>query len=304
MATKKSNTSNRSSKSRSTSSKTAARTVEKTEVHAKSKNCLAGFFARKYDEKESISTVFKTPKFYGALLGELLGTMMVAIILFSLSMMGGVSTLAVSATSVVGIFALIAIMIGAFAFSGACLNPIVTVGMMASRRMSVIRGVMYIIAEVVGAWIAWLLFSGFLAMGGENAVVENVAAISAIAEGGFWLVALVEFIGALIVAFFYARAFEYRRSVFTFAAVAVGGFMLAIFVGYILSAAFFGLMNNFVFNPAAALMMQIFPAEGGSFGEVLGGICQALSAFVIIPMIAGVVGFYLSDFVGKLSQDN
>lgn len=302
MTTKKSKTPAKSTRTRTSSSKTAART-EKTVTTADKKGCMAGFFARKYDEKEGISTVFKTPKFYGALLGELLGTMMVAVLLFSLSMMGGVYSLAVSATSVVGIFALIAIMIGAYAFSGACLNPIVTVGMMASRRMSVIRGVMYIIAEIVGAWLGWLLFSGFMTMGGENAVVESVASLTAVAEGGFWLVALVEFIGALIIAFFYARAVEYKRSVFTFAAVAVGGFVLAIFIGYILSAAFFGLNNNFVFNPAAALMMQIFPQSGSSFGEILGGICQALSIYVLIPMIGGVIGFYISDFVRKLSED-
>ena len=56
-------------------------------------------------------------------------------------------------------------------------------------------------------------------------------------------------------------------------------------------------------NPAVAMMMQIFPTSGDSFGQILGGICQALSIFAILPMAGGVVGFYLSDFMGKLSDE-
>ena len=295
MATKKSKTSTRSSsKTRATSSKTEARTVEKAEVQATTtKRGLSGFFARKYDEKESITTVFKTPKFYGALLGELVGTMLVAMLLFSLNLMG-------IANIGMYVFAIIAIMVGVFAFSGACLNPFVAVGMMASRRMSVIRGIMYIIAEVLGAWLAWLIFNGFQLAGGETAY--EAASLTAIAEGGFWLVAAIEFIGAIIIAFFFARAVAYKRSVFTFAATVGGGIALAVIIGYVLSAAFLGLNNNFIFNPAVALMMQIFPQSGADFGEIFGGICQALSAYALIPMIGGVIGFYISDFIGGLTN--
>ena len=198
-------------------------------------------------------------------------------------------------------FALIAILIAVYAFSGACLNPIITVGMMASRRMSVIRGVMYIIAEIVGAWLGWLIFNAFHLAGGETAY--DIPTISAIGEGGFWTVALIELLGAAIIAFFFARALKYQRSVFTFAAVTAGGICLAMVVGYVISAAFVGLNNNFIYNPAVAMMMKIFPSSGDNFGEILGGICQALSAYAIIPMIGGVIGFYLSDFTAKLAED-
>ena len=50
-------------------------------------------------------------------------------------------------------------------------------------------------------------------------------------------------------------------------------------------------------------MMQIFPTAGESFGEILGGICQALSIYAVFPMIGGVIGFYLSDFTSKLSGE-
>ena len=303
MATKKSNKS-KSKKDISAKSQSAAKTVTKTELEApktnmvvktdSKKSCFSGFFAKKYDEKESILTVFKNHKFYGALLGEVIGTLVLALVLFSASLMGVASLATYS-------FAVIAILIAVYAFSGACLNPIITVGMMASRRMSVIRGVMYIIAEILGAWLGWLIFNGFHLAGGETAY--DVPAVVAIEEGQFWLYAMVELLRAVIIAFFAARALKYKRSVFTFAATITGGIVVAILVGYVVSAAFLGLSNNFVMNPAVAMMMQIFPTSGENFGEILGGICQALSVFAIIPMIGGVCGFYLSDFASKLADE-
>ena len=306
MATKKSKSSAKSTKTKTTKPKTAEKSVKKPEVEApktntveetkasEKKSCFSGFFAKKYEEKESILTIFKNHKFYGALLGEVIGTMLVALLLFALSLMGIANVAMYS-------FAIIAVFIAVYAFSGACLNPIVTVGMMATRRMSVIRGIMYIIAEVLGAWLGWLIFNGFHLTGGETAY--DIPTMAAVAEGGFWPVTMVELVGAAIIGFFFARAIEYKRSVFTFAAVVAGGMALAVLIGYVVSAAFLNLNSNFVFNPAAALMMQIFPTAGENFGEILGGICQALSIYALIPMIGGVVGFYLSDFAKKLSED-
>ena len=320
MATKKSKSSNKSSKAKSTKPtaekpvvKSATKSTEvesvKTTVTEKttksedtsissskktSKSCLSGFFAKKYEGKESILTIFKNHKFYGALLGEVIGTMLLAFLFFSILLMGIAST----ATYVV---AVIAVLIAVYAFSGACLNPLVTVGMMASRRMSVIRGVMYIIAEILGAWLGWLVFNAFHLAGGETAY--EIATMTAIGEGKFWITALIELMGGIIIAFFFARALRYKRSVFTFAVTVAGGIVLAILVGYVISAAFVGLNNNFIYNPALAMMLQIFPTSGENFGEILGGICQALSAYALIPAIGGVIGFYLSDFTAKLSDE-
>ena len=310
MATKKSKSSNKSAKTKTTKQKTATKTTEKTEqVSTKkteqvikttvkdassSKSCFTGFFAKKYEGKESILTIFKDHKFYGALLGEIIGTMLIALLFFSILLMG-IANVATYA------FTLIAILIAVYAFSGACLNPAVTVGMMASRRMSVIRGIMYIIAEVIGAWLGWLIFSAFQQAGGESSY--DMPAMADIAEGKFMITALVELLGATIIAFFFARALKYKRSVFTFGAVIAGGIALAVVTGYVISAAFLGLNNNFIFNPSVAMMLQIFPTSGENFGEVLGGICQALSIYALFPMIGAVVGFYLSDFTSRLSGE-
>lgn len=310
MATKKSKTTKKP-KASSAKSKTATKTAKKTDLEATKTNTtvekkavekkvvatkygfLAGFFARKYEEKESILVIFKGHRFYGSLLGEVIGTMFITLLLLSVSLLG-VANIATYA------FAVIAILIAIYAFSGACLNPIVTVGMMASRRISVIRGVMYIIAEVIGAWLGWLIFNAFHLAGGETAY--EIPVMSAIGEGKFWPIAFVELLGATIIAFFFSRALAYKRSVFTFAATVTGGMILAVVVGYVISAAFLGANNNFVYNPAVALMMKIFPTSGENFGEILGGICQALSAYALIPMIGGILGFYIADFSEKITS--
>ena len=95
MATKKSKTSKKT-KASSTKSKTATKTAKKTDLEAVKNtitekkvtaktNGFKGFFARKYEEKESILTIFKKRKFYGSLLGEALGTMFIALLLLSVS---------------------------------------------------------------------------------------------------------------------------------------------------------------------------------------------------------------------------
>ncbi len=306
MATKKSKTSTKSTKTTSTKSKTATKTATKSELEAPKtktvektstkKSYFSGFFARKYEEKESIVTIFKNPKFYGALIGEVIGTLLLTMLIFAiLPFQGGVYNI------INNMFAVIAILIAVYAFSGALLNPLVTVGMMASRRISVIRGVMYIIAEVIGAWLGWMILNGFHLAGGETAI--DLPEMAAVTEGGFWPIVMVELLGAIIIAFAFARALKYKRSVFTFAAVAAGGVALAYLIGYVASAGFLSISNNFVMNPAVALMLQIFPTAGENFGEILGGICQALSIYALFPMIGGVIGFYLSDFTSKLSNE-
>ena len=301
MATKKPKSSAKSTKTatKTTKPKTiAAKTEEKPVSEApktvvketdEKKSCLAGFFSKKYAENESILTIFKNHKFYGALLGEVIGTALIAMLFFSLLFVG-VANIATF------IFGVVAVVIAVYAFSGACLNPIVVIG-----RMSVIRGVMYIIAEIVGAWLGWLILNSFHLAGGETA--SEIQALTSVGEGQFWIFAMIELFGAVVIAFMFARALKYKRSVFTFGATVAGGLVLAFFLGYIVSGAFFGLQNNFAFNPAIALMSQIFPTAGENFGEIMGGVCQALTIYVLFPAIGGVCGFYLSDFVGKLSSE-
>lgn len=252
------------------------------------------FFAKKYDENESILTIFKDKRVYGALLGEVFGTMMIALVIFTLGLYQPLYMF----------FVLVAIVVAVYKLSGANLNPINTVGMMATRRMSVIRGVLYLLAQVIGAWFAVLVMTGFLnasaALSGTEVELPGMAAIE---ENYYWIVSFLEFLGATIVGFFFARAQQVRKNTLAFAAIVAGGVTIAMIVVYLLSYTYFGLQGNFMMNPAIALLYQILPQAADGVGELLLEIGKALFTYVLFPMVGGVVGFYLSDAVSVLAEE-
>ena len=272
--------------------------VEKAEkkVETKTKNAspLKGFFAKKYDANENILTIFKDSRIYGALLGELFGTFFIALLYMTISFYG------LLLLNVYAALALVGLTIAMYRISGSNFNPIVTAGLMATRRMSVIRGVLYMIAQILGSWIALLVLNGFRLAGGA---ASDLAAMAEIADGGFLSVAFVEFLGAIIIGFAFCRAYAYRKKPATFALVAAGGVIAAILVAHIISAVFLSLSENFLMNPAIALMYQIIPTTGESFVEILLGIAQGLGAYVAFPMIGGVIGFFASDLTSKLAVE-
>ena len=155
--------------------------------------------------------------------------------------------------------------------------------------------------EIVGAWLGWLIFNSFHLAGGEAAY--DVPTMAAVGENQFFIFAMIELLGAIIISFFVARALKYKKSAFTYGAVIGGGIVLAIVVSYVVSAAFFGLNGNFALNPAVALMFQIFPTTGENFGEIMQGVGAALAIYALFPMVGGVIGMYISDFAAKLTGE-
>lgn len=271
---------------------TAPKATEKTEAETTVASCpaapLKGFFARKYDANENVLTIFKCPRIWGALIGELVGTMLISMLMLTL----GVQPLYL-------IFAAVCIYIAIVGISGANLNPLVTVGLMATRRMSAIRGVLYILAQVLGAWLGLIIVNAFR-LGSET--TTELVMMSEITGETFWAVALVELMGAMIIAFCFARAMRFaRKSPLTFALTVTSGMTLAIILGIVISQSFFMLSNSFIFNPAVALMYQILPTTAENFGELAGLAGMALAAYVILPMVGGALGFYLSELMTRLS---
>lgn len=250
---------------------------------------LKGFFARKCDKDENVLTIFKTKKIWGALLGELIGTMLLVMVLLTI----GLQPLWI-------VFAVTGIYIAVVGLSGANLNPVITVGMMATRRMSAIRGVLYILAQVLGAWLALIIINSFRLGSGTAYELPMMTEV----DGEiFWPFALVELLGAVILAFFFARTLRYsRKSPMTFAFAMASGLTLATILGTVIAQNYFDFAGTtFIFNPAAALMYQIIPTSANGFGELAALAGMALAAFVALPMVGGVLGFWISDVTTKLS---
>ena len=248
------------------------------------------FFARKCDKDENVLTIFKSPKIWGALIGELIGTMLITMFMLTLGFNNPLYLVIV----MIGVYAVIV------GISGANLNPLITAGMMATRRMSAIRGVLYMLAQVLGAWIGLIIINAFRLSSGT---VYELPIMEEITGDTFWTIALIELMGAAIIAFCFARSLRYvRRNPLVFSIAVTSAVTLAIVTGSIISGFFEYSGNTFMFNPATALMYQILPTTADGFGELAALAGLALAAYVAIPMIGGIVGFYLSDIATRLSD--
>jgi glycerol uptake facilitator-like aquaporin len=259
----------------------------KDKENCEPKALFAGFFKKKYED-EDILTIFKSPRIIGAVLGEIIGTMLLSLVV-----------LAMGLEPIYLVFVFLGVTLIVYPLSGAHLNPIVTFGAMVTRRVSMVRGVFYIIAQLIGAMLGWLIVQMLIGMATADMVDSSITAttMKAITEdsklGG--LIA-VEAIGAVIYGFAFARAFKFKKSAFTFAAVVACGVFTALLAGLFISYQFFGVQGTFAFNPALAVAMEAFMTKGTNVG-------QALLTYALVPIIGGVVGFLLADITSALSGE-
>ena len=265
----------------------------KMKENKKSKCIFANFFAKKGDPEENILTIFKTPKIWGALVGELIGTMFITMLLLTLGIYQPLYVL----------FGVIGVTLAVFTLSGAHLNPAITAGMMATRRVSAIRGVLYMVAQVVGAWLGLVIVNAFR-MAGETKV--DLPALTAVEASNLWQLLAIEFLGVFTLAFFFNRAQEYksRRSAFTYAAIIGGGMVLAVLFAIVISSNFFKISNNFILNPAIAIMYQIFPTSAENFGTLISKVGLEVLVFILAPIVAGVLAFFVGDIATTLAGED
>jgi len=269
--------------------------TEKAEVKEfkKNKNIFANFFAKKGDPEENILTIFKSPRIWGALAGELIGTMFITILLLTLGIYQPLYVF----------FGVIGVTLAVFSLSGAHLNPALTAGMMATRRVSAIRGILYMVAQVVGAWLGLIIVNAFR-MAGETKV--DLPALTAVETSNLWKLFAVEFLGVFTLAFFFNRAQEYksRRNAFTYAAIIGGGMVLAVLFAIVMSSNFFKISNNFILNPAVAIMYQIFPTSAENFGTLISKVGLEILVFILAPIVASVLAFFIGDIATTLAGED
>ncbi|MDO5481160.1 MAG: aquaporin [Candidatus Saccharibacteria bacterium] len=254
---------------------------------------MKGFFKKKGDVDENVLTIFKKPRLYnllGSLIGEVIGTMFLTIFMMTMGVY----------QPLYAIFIYIAVTAAITGLSGAHLNPLITAGMMASRRVSAIRGIIYILGQILGAWFGLLIVNAARLAAGSEAELPTMIAIG---DGQFWPVTIIEMVGSLIFAFFFARATVYKRSTLTYAIMVGAGYLFASLTVIMISTKYFTLQNNFMMNPAIALMYQILPTGADNFGQLMTNLALALCTYAVLPMLGGVIGFYLSDFTQRLAGD-
>lgn len=188
-----------------------------------------------------------------ALVAEFLGTMLLVMTVLAVS----TSQIGIGYFTAIGVGLLLALMVFAIGnISGAVLNPALSIGLWTIRKLSSMRTIAYIVVQLLGGYVAFLLFQ-YLSKSGDYGWT--------IPDGDFsGQVLVAEVVGTAIFAFGLAAAI-YQKMEGTAKALAIGGALaVGVMVASIASA---GLLN-----PAVAVGAQLWVWATYILGPVLGAI--------------------------------
>lgn len=249
--------------------------------------------------RSSMSTVYRTARrtlndmpIIGCLVAEFIGTFLLTAAF--IEMQGSPLFVAFAIGGVV-------LIVGGV--SGAHINPAMTVGAWVTRKMNWVYALGYIVAQLLGATVAYLVLNTFL-HANEPASAQLAAGASAptllhaaeIVKGKEWYIFFTELIGTGILALGVATALRSKRHKIVAAFSVAFAISIALYIALTLNTALLqsttetNVLLTFL-NPAIA-----FAANGLSWSM------WPLSIYVLAPIIGGVVGFILQDFF--LSQQN
>lgn len=202
---------------------------------------------------------------------EFLGTGALALVMLSVLH----SAIGVSYFVAVAAGLMLALMTVVFARTGdgAHFNPAVTIGMWTTRQVKTLPAIAYIVAQMLGAWAAYYLYTYFVRTS-LQATVSHFDAHILVAEA----------IGGVILALAYAAA-VYNRFLNSKTAATIGAaYVLAIIVA---SSVAVGMSNPALSlglaNPAMALALRAFEVTGSN-----GWLTYALG-----PVLGAIIGFNL-----------
>lgn len=227
---------------------------------------------------------FSRAPLVGASVAEFVGTFLLA----------GV-VLATQGQPLFVMFGLVTIVLALGTVSGAYVNPALTIGALATRRISAVRALSYIAAQVLGAILALVVFNAFISA--APAVSEQAQAYGQSAptlftaadvpSGKEWVVLAAELLGSVVFAFGFAAAARQVSS--TAKAFVVGG---SLYLGILLAgtaATYVG--GAAILNPAIAGSLQALTFE-----------LWPLVIYVLTPLVGAVLGFALSDMIESDSK--
>lgn len=210
-------------------------------------------------------------------------------------------------------FALIGIVLIFGGISGAHLNPAITVGALATKKIKSKRAIVYIVAQILGALAAFALFSGFLsatvpAAETTEAVYSNsqqlfhvvdISADESGVQGKEWVLFAAELIGVFALSLGVSVALREKKE----RVAAAAGVGLALLIGLLLASS----ITSVLLTESNTTLTFLNPAVALS-GYFAGGISMfdlwPLMIFVVAPLVGGVLGFGLSDLLEKAEKDS
>jgi glycerol uptake facilitator-like aquaporin len=196
---------------------------------------------------------------------------------------------------ILALFALTGVVLAVGSISGGYVNPALVIGAWATRRMSGLRAIAYIVAQILGAMLALVVLNAFLsgvsaASADQFTQAPSLFKAAALPEGKEWYIFLAEFLGTLIFAFAAANAYREVRDR-TAKAFTLG---LGVFLGLMVAgsiAAFFS--ANAILNPAVAISLQAI-----NFSSI-----WPIAIYVIGSVLGAVAGFGLYHLTANVQKD-
>jgi glycerol uptake facilitator protein len=192
-------------------------------------------------------------------------------------------------------FALVGVVLAVGTLSGAYVNPALTVAAWITHRMTGLRAVAYIVAQVLGAMLALVILNAYVhaAPAAAGDTYTNAATLfkaAALPAGKEWFIFFSEFLGAMIFGFAVAGATREKKER-TAAAFTVG---LGIFLGLMIAgsaAAFIG--GSAILNPAVALALEAVNFSG----------VWPIAVYVVGATLGATVGFVLYDLLRSAEKE-
>jgi aquaporin Z len=151
--------------------------------------------------------------------------------------------------------------------SGAHLNPAVTVGLIVARQFPVRGGLLYVLAQVIGAFLAYAF----------GALVGRQLPVTVPHGNALWF----EVIGTVLLVFVVTRVVMAKLS----PAASALGIGLALSVGIAVA----GPSSGGVLNPAIALVLL--------FGKLSSGSLLTNLLYLVVPIVAGAAAALLAVYL-------
>lgn len=190
------------------------------------------------------------------------------------------------------LFALVGVILLVGSISGAHVNPAMTFGALVTRRIGWLRAVGYIAAQLLGAALAFVVLSAFIAgaavseeaeLFGQTAPVLFSAVDVATLVGKEWYVFFAEVLGASILGFAIAYA---TRAKDALTAAFAGG--LGIFVALMVAVSAANYVGgSAILNPAVAISLQAYNLDT----------IWPFVVYAVAPILGGIVGFIVHDLL-------
>lgn len=208
---------------------------------------------------------FKGELVLGALFAELVGTFVLTAV-----------ALSVAGNPIVVAVAVIILVMAMSRLSGGHVNPAVTLGMLATKQISAVKAIGYVVAQILGAMLAYVIVNQFVHSAPVDATTAQPQTMFAVSQlVGQWRPFFAEALGGLVFGVGVAAAIIGRKNSHESGFIIGGSLLLGLVIATLGSSA--------IVNPAVAIGLSAYQFSNG----------WSLLAYAVGPVVGVIAGAWL-----------